>query len=258
MGVTTALIAGSARMWAERDSVQASETLAASAYSRLRQDILRCRLMPGAKLRLGELRREYQVGFSPLREALARLSGEGLALLEGQRGFRVAPVSAQDLEDIARVRCEIETIALRMSIERGGDAWEADIAAALHHLLLLPHGRWPAGSPLTDEWSKRHKRFHDSLVAASGSPRLLGIREDLFEHSERYRRLLIAHGTQYRDLAREHRDIAQAVLARDTTSACALLETHIRTTAQSMMIVIDNPTDRRPIEHHDKDRLWKE
>lgn len=194
--------------------------------------------MPGAKLRLEALRRDYNIGFSPLREALARLTGEGLTIVEGQRGFRVAPVSAGDLEDIARLRSEIETMALRMSIEHGSDAWESDVAAALHHLLLLPHGRWPAGSPHTDEWSKRHKRFHDSLVASCGSPRLLAIREDLFEHSERYRRLLIEHGTEGRDLATEHREIANAVLARNPSTACALIAGHIRATASTMMGII--------------------
>lgn len=213
--------------------------MAASAYARLREDILRCRLKPGTKLRLEALRSHYNIGFSPLREALARLSGEGLAVVEGQRGFSVAPVSAQDLSDIASLRTEIETLALRMSMARGGDAWETGIAAALHHLMLLPHGQWPAGSSSTDEWTRRHKNFHDSLVAACGSPRLIAIREDLFEHSERYRRLLIEHGTAGRDLADEHRAIANAVIARDTDSACALLTSHIRTTADSMIPILD-------------------
>jgi GntR family carbon starvation induced transcriptional regulator len=238
MGVTQAISEGTTGAAAGDGRPHAGDTLAASAYTRLRRDILRCRLTPGAKLRLETLRRDYSVGFSPLREALARLTGEGLTVVEGQRGFRVAPVSAGDLEDIAHLRSEIETMALRMSIENGSDAWEADVAAALHHLLLLPHGRWPAGSPLTDEWSKRHKHFHDSLVAACGSPRLLAIREDLFEHSERYRRLLIEYGTAGRDLAAEHREIASAVLARDVPAACALITGHIRKTATTMMAII--------------------
>jgi GntR family carbon starvation induced transcriptional regulator len=75
-------------------------------------------------------------------------------------------------------------------------------------------------------------------VAACGSPRLLAIREDLFEHSERYRRLLIEYGTEGRDLAAEHREIASAVMARDVPTACALIAGHIRKTATTMMAII--------------------
>lgn len=195
--------------------------------------------MPGTRLRLEGLRQQTQFGFSPLREALSRLTGEGLVEQEGQRGFRVAPVSIHDLQDIAAMRCEIEAMALRQSIERGGDDWETGVAAATHHLGLLSGNGEPPGSPVANEWGRRHAAFHLALVSACGSPRLLGIRRELYEHSERYRRLLYAHGTGQRDVEAEHRAIARAVISRDSQLACQLMKEHMRATVDNLMRILE-------------------
>src|SRR3546814_17788514 len=75
-----------------------------------------------------------KIGFTPLREALMRLSSEGLVLAEEQRGFRVAPATLADLEDIMTSRAEIEALALQRAIRLGGDDWEARIVAAFHQI----------------------------------------------------------------------------------------------------------------------------
>ena len=92
-----------------------STTLASAAYERLRRDIRIGRLAPGEKLRIDALRAIYEIGASPLREALNRLSAEGLVVQEDQRGFRVPPVSIEDLLELTRTRCWLNEIALRES-----------------------------------------------------------------------------------------------------------------------------------------------
>src|SRR3546814_19026824 len=67
---------------------------------------------------------------SPLREALARLVGDQLVNSLEQRGFWVAPLSLEELDDISRVRNLVETEALRLSIENGDDAWEQQVRNA--------------------------------------------------------------------------------------------------------------------------------
>ncbi len=218
------------------------QTLAASAYDMLRRGILNCHYGPGTRLRLDALRKQSGFGFSPLREALSRLTGEGLVEQEGQRGFRVAPVSIDDLLDIAAIRCEVEIMALRQSMTRGDDAWETGVAATAHHLALISAQGARAGSPQSDEWGKRHGAFHLALVSACGSPRLLAIREQLYELSERYRRLLYAHGVGPRNVDEEHRSIAEAVIHRNTETACALLSAHIRTTVDNLTVILERET----------------
>src|SRR5690554_5542948 len=79
-------------------------TLTSRVYERLRDDIVLCRLAPGQKLGLDLLRERYQVGMTPLREALYRLSASNLVTLEDRKGFRVAPVSREHLSEVIELR----------------------------------------------------------------------------------------------------------------------------------------------------------
>src|SRR4029078_3906205 len=107
-------------------------TLAAAAFSRIRADILSSKLLPGTRLRFEPLKKAYGGGLSPLREALSRLGVSGLVTAEGQRGFRVAPASIDDIQDIAEVRTNVECLAFRQSIERGDDQWQGGVGASRH------------------------------------------------------------------------------------------------------------------------------
>ena len=85
----------------EKLSSKAAKTFGDVAYQRLHADILWGRALPGSPLRFTELQLRYGVGVSPLREALSRLVSEGLVTTEGQRGFRVARVSADEAQDVS-------------------------------------------------------------------------------------------------------------------------------------------------------------
>ena len=87
------------------------KTLAVDITHRLRQDIVGCRLKPGEALKFDTLRSAFGASFTTLREALTSLSAEGLVIAEQQRGFRVAPVTTDDLVDVtSRILIEIELL----------------------------------------------------------------------------------------------------------------------------------------------------
>ncbi|RPI45087.1 MAG: GntR family transcriptional regulator, partial [Hyphomicrobiaceae bacterium] len=86
------------------DRPEEAETISDDGYRRIRSDIVFGKLRPAQKLRLEALREAYGVSVSTLREILSRLSSEGLVVAEGRRGFEVAPVSADDLKDLAGLR----------------------------------------------------------------------------------------------------------------------------------------------------------
>src|SRR3954454_7139120 len=102
-----------------------SDTLSERAAGMLQRDILAGKLKPGSRLAITELVQHYEIGATPLREGLSRLVSRGLIVAIGQRGFRVASVSREDLADITRMRVVVEVEALRLAMESGGDAWEA-------------------------------------------------------------------------------------------------------------------------------------
>src|SRR4029077_16489556 len=109
-------------------------TLSERAATLLEQDILAGRLAPGARLGIVHLWRRDQIGATPLREGLSRLMSRGLIVGIGQRGFRVAEVSREDLLDITCMRTAVEIEAIRLAITLGDDAWEAGIVSALHQM----------------------------------------------------------------------------------------------------------------------------
>lgn len=205
-------------------------TLADRAERRLREDITTNVLPPSSRLRLEELRERYEVGASPLREALSRLVGEGLVEVEGNKGFRVAPLSFADLDDIAWMRATIEGRAVREAIARGDAAWEAGIIGALHRLLRATGTTLGERAPL-DVWNREHDGFHRALVAACGSPRAMELQARLEGEHRRYRMTLIGNGLPGDLIVNEHRALAEAVLARDADRAEALLARHMRITS---------------------------
>jgi GntR family carbon starvation induced transcriptional regulator len=209
----------------------AEPTLNAAVFRQIRADVVACRLMPNERLRVEALRERYGVGGSPIREALMRLQAEGLVELEQNKGFRVAAVSRDRLIDLMRARVEIESIALRWSIEQGGVGWEADLLGAFHR---LSRQKKTGGGSISPDWIKEHRAFHAALVAACGSPALQAIREGLFDQSERYVALSIVSKWIPRNDSAEHEQIMRAALARNIARAIELNSEHIERTAQKV------------------------
>jgi GntR family carbon starvation induced transcriptional regulator len=201
-----------------------SPTLAGRVLALMRSDILELRLQPGSKLLFEALREKYEVGLSPLRESLSRLVVEGLVVGEDRRGFRVAPMTVEDFADLTALRREIEVLAVTRSVEHGNDIWEADLVRAFHHMKLLSR---ESPNYLT-EWSIRHQAFHEALVSACGSPRLLHLRRQLFDHFMRYQRIAPRHVSRSALHDTEHKKLLDAALARDTKTCEALIRGHIR------------------------------
>ncbi len=208
-------------------------SLTSAVQERLRADILSTRLLPGQKLHIAGLARQFSVSLAAVREALSRLVADGLVQASDQRGFRVCPVSLADLADVTRTRIDIEGLALKRSIERGGPDWLDSVEAAWEALKAVPY-RYPDDPTVHhEEWVVRHHIFHRALVSACGSQWLLGFRDVLQEQSERYRRLAIRRDIgQQRNVEAEHAAILEAVLRCDADAAVAALANHFTTTMQ--------------------------
>ncbi len=211
-----------------------SGTLAEKAYGALRHDIIRGTFSAGQPLRMADLSARYDMGFSPLREALNRLQAERLVDAVALRGFTVAPLSLAEMEDAIQQRILIESQALRAAIRLGGDDWASGVVAALY-ALTLQVARQDGAADIW-ELEARHHAFHRALLAACGSPWLLEFFERLYAATERYRiPILLARSTDRgRDIQAEHSALAEATLARDGDLAVALLAGHYQRTAKAI------------------------
>ena len=178
------------------------------------------------------LRERYGMGVSPLREALMRLDAEGLVQLEQNKGFRVSEVSRENLLDLMRTRIEIESIALRWSLQKGGVEWEANLLGAFHRLSRQTKIDPTDPETINEGWSREHASFHAALVSASGSPALgkTSIRERLFEQAERYVSLSIMSNAPLRDDVGEHKQLMRAALKCDAEKTIELNRLHISRT----------------------------
>lgn len=213
----------------------APRSQASLAYDAIRRAILNGRHEPGTKLKIQDLATELDVSPGAIREALSRLVPEQLVVSRDQRGFVVAPLSIGDLEDLTELRCEIEGIALRRSVERGDVSWEADILAAAHRLRALKIATRPNSPSETEtllaDWGQAHGAFHSALVRACGSRRLFTLHAQLYEQSERYRvQSFFVEST--RNIDAEHQEIVDLALTRDADGLVGAMCAHIRETTR--------------------------
>jgi DNA-binding GntR family transcriptional regulator len=203
----------------------AKETAGERSWRLIRSDILFGRLPPGQKLRLEQLKNDYGVSVSALREVLNRLASEKLVIAEEQRGFEVSPVSVKDLKEIAALRLLLEAHALEQSFAAGDMEWEAQVVAA-HHKLALMEERMRAGELREVEtWKLYDWQFHQAMISACGSRTLKETHGAVFDKYLRYQMLTL--GFRGDIAAREHKQMLDAALRRDAREAAAVLTAHI-------------------------------
>jgi GntR family transcriptional regulator, carbon starvation induced regulator len=202
---------------------QGGTTRSSLIYDTLRQDLVNGRFEAGEKVAISALKERYEVGLSPLREALNRLAAYGLLIQENQRGFRVPRLDRDELDDIAEMRRELEGMALERAIERGDAEWESELLAAAHRLK-----RADEAPEQVDEWERLHGRFHRTLVAPCGSAWLLRFIEQLHDQFDRYRRLAPEAPEVRRVLDAQHGELVELALKREVKAARALMDDHIR------------------------------
>lgn len=205
------------------DDTGGKETSATrTAYLSLREMILSGALPPGQKLKIEDLRRRLETGASPVREALSLLTSDMLVERIDQRGFRAAPASLANFEEILSLRCTLDDMALRKSIARTSPDWEESLVLAHHRMKRV------AGS---DTFEDAHKSFHMALLSNADTPMLERYCSQLYDLNIRYR-YLAAGGKSYqnRDIAAEHESILNAALNSDANTTSKALLSHYRLT----------------------------
>jgi len=226
------------------DSIVAEgKSLSEQAYDRIRHDILHGALFPDAKLQIEQISERYAIGTVPVREALNRLSSEGLVYRKSNRGFFVQTISIADLEELVKTRIWLETKALTESLAHADESWEDQLVVSYHRLARTQR-RLPeqVDREVSEEWEIRHKEFHMLLLSRCGSRWLLNFCSTLMDQAVRYRSLSMnTNPSRLRreGAAAEHQAILDAVLEHDLKKSCALLEEHYTTTLEGLRKVID-------------------
>lgn len=200
--------------------------------SRLRRAILHGDLAPGERLRAEHLAEQFGVSPTPLRETFMRLAGEGLVVIEPQRGARVAPLDLAEAIELYEVRLLVDPEALRRSIRaaRAGDdaAQYAVQVSGAHDALCSP----APGVALHEV----HRAFHLALVSWCPNQRLVRHVAQLLEQSQRFQAVGLATARRT-DPASEHRELAEAAAAGDHRRAVSTLRDHLTATLDAVRAV---------------------
>ncbi|MDB5618171.1 GntR family transcriptional regulator [Tardiphaga sp.] len=221
-----------------------SSTQASTVYDRLREDLLSGRLEPSRKLQMRFLTELYQTGQTPLREALNRLTADGLVDCREQRGFYVADISRSELVELTKTRCWVESLALRESMAASTSEWEEQLLLAQHRLGRTPRSLNAEHFEDNPEWERLHRVYHRTLIGNCGSQSLIAFCGQLADQLYRYRRLSIRKAFPSRHVTDEHQSIMNAVLSGNADHAVDLLTTHYRQTAD--VILQDKQTFAEP------------
>ncbi|SMC75745.1 FCD domain-containing protein [Rhizobium sp. RU36D] len=218
-------------------------TLADRAERLIQADIISGALAPRERLALPTLEKRYNIGLTPMREALSRLSAQGLVTNEGNKGFRVAMASMEDLVDLTRTRVVIETAALKLSMEARLPQWEDNLVAATHRLIRTIERMSGSISDNIDIYEEAHKVFHTALVAGCGAARLIALQRELYDQAYRYRRLMARGGMDPVKAVEEHRYLSELALGNDVHAASAALENHLALTLEAVAGKHDDADD---------------
>lgn len=229
-----------------------------SLHEQLRGELLSGSYAPGEPLRMAVLCERYGVSLSVVREALTRLAEQRLVRAEHNRGFAAIQLDLAEMEDLTVARVQVDTTCLRRSIAQGDLAWESGIVAAHYRLMKTSRIHVADDRDSARDWAEAHSAFHAALCAACASPRLLDIRQQLYDATEIYRAWLSERSGSARKDTDEHTQLMDVVLARDEERACELASAHIVETFDEMLergkAILGAPEKRARAERAPSDR----
>lgn len=228
------LSAGAVEGTAKKSSRDGGQSFVA-VHAQLRAAILAGQIPAGATTSQAALAEQFNVGRTPLREALRMLQREGLVISEPNRRVRIAGLSSEDVEELYIMRISLETVAIRMTVPV---LTATDLAELEGFMAQMAHY---AGTLDWFGYRIPHGEFHHRLVYAAGK-RVSAEIAELFDHAERYRQKFGALGA-WQERADEHRAILNAAASDDADGAAELLAGHYLHTVRLVFSHIDGDYD---------------
>lgn len=203
-----------------------------AVYDQLRADMLCCKLPPGAEIREAELAARFQVSKSPVRDALMRLEREGLVITLPRQGYRVAPVSLLDVQDMFHLRAALERACMERIVRQASD----EQLATLDRFRRFEPEAW-AGSFIA-----YNRAFHRMLAELAANGRMRDQLGDLIDQMERAVLMSLNNVKKGnpQSLVDEHCRIIDALQMRQVKRAERLAEQHIAAAGKRVSNAISN------------------
>jgi DNA-binding GntR family transcriptional regulator len=201
--------------------IAAGRLLRETVYEQIRADILSLRLAPGAEMREAELAARFEVSKSPVRDALMRLERENLVITLPRQGYRVAPVSLSDVQDMFHLRIALERACMERIVRQASD----EQLVSLEPFRRFERDDWAAG------FIEYNRAFHRKLAEIAGNPRMRDQLNNLIDQMERAVLMSVNRATQgsgnASGLVEEHSRMIDSLQQRQVKRAERQAEQHI-------------------------------
>jgi DNA-binding GntR family transcriptional regulator len=182
--------------------------------------IITCGLAPGEKVAQPQLAERYQIGLTPIREALQRLAQEGLVRSLPRFGYIVTPITLSDVKEVFELRSILDLAGIRLAIERGSDE-------ELDRVVENAGRNYASRDQLSEaELLVRGAEFHTAVAVASGNRRLTGIVSKLVNELTRFFRIGLSRGGSLDEFLKEQLDLAEALRDRDRERCEQVIQRH--------------------------------
>ena len=189
------------------------QSMAQLAYGKLRRDIIRYRLRPGQEVSEARLAERYGLGKTPIREGLTRLAHEKLVQPLPRRGYRIAPITLDDVKDLLGFRLIVETEAARLAAGR------CNVAQLRRLDELCAVGYDPGDTRSVERFLRANTELHATIALAAGNSKLAAVVIQVLDEVERLLHLALELGGSRVTMSHEHRSLVDAVVAADGDAA---------------------------------------
>ena len=196
-------------------------TAASKIYSDLRTELVSLQRRPGEPISEAEIALAYGVSRTPVREAILKLSDEGLLEIFPQSGIFVSRIPVAALPEAIIIRKALEATTAQMAAERA----TASQVLGLHSVLQRQREADAAGE--RDTFHQADEAFHAVIADVAGYPGIWKLILQVKVHVDRYRRLTLPQTGRMAQVIAEHEAVLDAIEAHDPARARTAMEFHL-------------------------------
>lgn len=190
-------------------------------YGELRNDIVGTRRAPEQPINEKEIAERYGVSRTPVREALLRLSAEGLVVIRPQSGTFVARIPYAALPEAILIRRALENLTVRHAAQNADRAKVSRLEEVIERQIVLEQGQD------YDQFLAADEELHELIAEVAGYPGVWRLVEQVKVQVDRYRRLTLPVPGRLGRVVREHAAIVAGIAVGDPDRAAAAMDAHL-------------------------------
>jgi DNA-binding GntR family transcriptional regulator len=209
--------------------IEGYELLSQKVYRVLKTEIIKGSLKPGNKLSEGKIAKQMEVSRTPIREALRELAAEGFVKISPNQGVVVSNASIKDIQEVLQIRGVLEGLAARLVTKTIN---KEEIKELENYLKQM---EYYTSKDDALAFSEMDAEFHELILNICRNNRLIQIRKNLSDQAHRYRIKSLSVPGRLKHSLKEHREIVEALMQKDSEQADRLSQKHAENVLKNIL-----------------------